>query len=118
VSTETGPHLSQPVDIAQRTVSEFADRLREQLGDEVVSIWMYGSRARGDARPDSDIDLAVVLSDVSPERRQAVRHLAVEVWLEHGIYLSTRVWSTAHWHELERLQTLLYRNICAEGIAL
>ena len=116
--TRPRQYLDQPADIAQRAVSEFAERLRERFGSEVVSIWMYGSRARGDASPDSDIDLAVVVSDASPERRRAVRHLAVEVWLEHGLYLSTRVWSAAHWHELERMQTLLYRNICSDGITL
>ena len=82
MSTETHPYLGQTVATEQRAVSEFAERLRERFGDEVVSIRMYGSRARGDANPDSDIDLAVVVSDANPERRRAVRHLAVEVWLE------------------------------------
>jgi hypothetical protein len=27
----------------------------------VLEIWLFGSRARGDNRPDSDIDLAIVL---------------------------------------------------------
>jgi len=29
-------------------------------------IWLFGSRARGDARPDSDFDLLVVMPDGSP----------------------------------------------------
>lgn len=33
---------------------------RETLGDRLVSLVLYGSRARGDARPDSDVDLLVV----------------------------------------------------------
>ena len=37
---------------------------------------------------------------------------------EHGIYLSTRVWSRAHYRKLEKLQTLLYRNIQRDGIDL
>jgi predicted nucleotidyltransferase len=28
---------------------------------EIEEVWLYGSRARGDNRPDSDIDLAVVM---------------------------------------------------------
>jgi hypothetical protein len=31
------------------------------------AIWLFGSRARGDARPDSDFDLLVVLPDGRPE---------------------------------------------------
>ena len=39
--------------------------LREELtlllGDQVVGIYLYGSRARGDNTPTSDIDLLIVL---------------------------------------------------------
>jgi predicted nucleotidyltransferase len=28
---------------------------------EIQEVWLYGSRARGDNRPDSDIDLAIVM---------------------------------------------------------
>ncbi|MBM4049055.1 MAG: nucleotidyltransferase domain-containing protein [Planctomycetes bacterium] len=36
-------------------------QLHEELGAEVTSVALYGSVARGKARPDSDIDLLVVL---------------------------------------------------------
>lgn len=36
-------------------------RLCEQL--HPLQVWLFGSRARGDARPDSDWDLAVILPD-------------------------------------------------------
>jgi predicted nucleotidyltransferase len=80
-----------------------------------VSIVLFGSRARGDAEPNSDMDLLVVMSDAGPEIRRAIRYLAAEIWLAYGIYLSTRVWSQVHWHKLEELRTLLYRNIRTDG---
>lgn len=33
-----------------------------------AAIWLFGSRARGDSRGDSDWDLLVVVSDDAPER--------------------------------------------------
>jgi hypothetical protein len=44
------------------TVSEALDWLVQRLVEEFdpAAIWLFGSRARGDARPDSDFDLLVV----------------------------------------------------------
>ena len=116
-TASTGP-TGQLSDTEWRAAHEFVGKLHERFDGQVVSVVVYGSRARGEADPDSDMDLLVVMSDTTSEIRRAVRYLAAEVWLEHGIYLSTRVWSVAHWRQLERAQTLLYHNIRADGITL
>lgn len=43
--------------------SEWVRGLREwaQVNDNVRQLWLFGSRARGDAREDSDVDLALAL---------------------------------------------------------
>ena len=39
----------------------------ERLGDELITLVLYGSVARGQARPDeSDVDLLIILRDASP----------------------------------------------------
>lgn len=42
------------------------DRIREALGERVRRIILFGSRARGDALPDSDYDVLVVLDQLAP----------------------------------------------------
>jgi predicted nucleotidyltransferase len=49
-------------------LSRFAERLREQVGAEKVLL--FGSHARGGARPDSDYDLIVVSSQYDGMRRR------------------------------------------------
>ena len=56
----------------RRVVERLLARLREELGDDLLAVWLYGSRARGDANieetdPDrrSDVDLMVI---VDPSR--------------------------------------------------
>lgn len=47
----------------KEAVRDFAVRVRLAYGDRVAGLYVYGSRARGDAKPDSDIDVAIVLND-------------------------------------------------------
>ena len=42
------------------SLDAFKSKLREMLADRVHSVWLYGSVARGEARPDSDVDLFIV----------------------------------------------------------
>ncbi len=49
-------------DLAKR----YAAKAREALGDQLVSVALFGSVARGQAGPGSDIDLFVVLQEAPP----------------------------------------------------
>jgi predicted nucleotidyltransferase len=118
MSVKQENRLDRLTDKERQVVIEFVQKVRQRFDGQVASAFLFGSRARGDAEADSDMDVLVVMSSAGPEIRREIRHLAVEVWLEHGIYLSTRVWSRAHYRKLEKLQTLLYRNIQRDGIDL
>ena len=96
----------------------FVDKIRGRFDGQLVSVFLFGSRARGEAKPDSDMNLLVVMAVADPEVRKAINHLAVEVWLENGIFLSTLIWSQDHWQKVAQLQTLLYKSICRDGIDL
>ena len=100
----------------QQAAKDFLEKVRQRFDGQLLSAVLFGSRARGEAEPDSDMDILVVMASDDLKTREEIRYLAVEVLLDHDIYLSTRVWSEAHWHELARLQTELYRNICRDGI--
>jgi hypothetical protein len=46
----------------------YVDVLQRRFSDDLVSVVLFGSRARGDARPESGIDVLVVVRDL-PQRR-------------------------------------------------
>lgn len=52
------------------TLIEPARAVVQRLVDiaEVESVWLFGSRARGDATPRADIDLAIAAPAATPER--------------------------------------------------
>jgi uncharacterized protein len=46
-----------------KILTEFREQLEWEPGDLIAAIYLYGSHARGDARPDSDIDLLVIMNE-------------------------------------------------------
>ena len=50
---------------ASRILAELKDRLSEAYGERLHAVVLFGSEARGDARPDSDIDVMAVLDELS-----------------------------------------------------
>lgn len=65
----------------------YVDVLQRRYGDDLVSVVLFGSRARGDAKPESDIDVLVVVRDL-PRRRwdryEGIPALGREVSEEFG----------------------------------
>lgn len=66
--------------------AQVIQRIKE-LGQEILpegaSLWLYGSRARGDARPDSDYDLLILLDKdkiTDKDYRDYVYSLRVMGW--------------------------------------
>jgi len=43
-------------------LGEFSTRIRAALGPNLRELRLFGSKARGDARPDSDLDVLVVVA--------------------------------------------------------
>jgi uncharacterized protein len=56
-------------------LKRFRAAVTEIYGDRVARVVLFGSRARGDARPDSDYDVAVFLRDM-PDRFAEMDRLA------------------------------------------
>lgn len=58
---------------------------------KVDEVRVFGSRARGDSEPDSDLDVFVVLTCGDRRQKELVRSIAWEVGLQHGIVISAIV---------------------------
>jgi predicted nucleotidyltransferase len=74
-----------------RALDEFARRVRAALGDNLMSLRLFGSKARGDAAPDSDLDVLVVVAGHRLEAEDAALDIAFDVNLAHDVYISPRV---------------------------
>ena len=103
-----------------QAVQLFKRRLGEQrLGSEVI---LFGSQARGNARPDSDVDVAVLIDDEAARitsKKIELSDLAYEVMLDTGVSISPLPIRRDEWVHPERHSNpVLLANIAREGIRL
>lgn len=87
-------------------------------GDEVLSVTLYGSQARGDANVESDIDLFIVVQNDTPALRQALVDLAWQVQFEHDVVISDIIYSVEQFQQMQSKQFPYYRSIQQDGILL
>jgi predicted nucleotidyltransferase len=66
----------------QALITKLVERLKEEFGDNLVSVVLYGSVARGDYRTDSDIDLLLVFEEL-PHGQFSRRDMVS--WLEREV---------------------------------
>jgi len=82
-------------DAERRIVERLVARLREELGDDLLAIWLYGSRARGETpHPESDVDLLVIADGGDQRYGARVNKLRFEVVEAEGaspFYFSVKV---------------------------
>lgn len=100
----------------RRFLSLIADRY------DMAGAIVYGSRARGTYRPDSDADVAVLLKGQHQRvlnTTLAMADLAYDVLLETGINISPLpVWLDEWEHPETFSNPTLLRNIAREGVRL
>lgn len=96
-----------------------ARRLRRELGavygERLIGVWLFGSRARGDQDPDSDIDVLVVLDEIdsyAADLRMS-SEAASRLSLEAGVTISRLLATRDSW---ERLDRPILRAVAVEGI--
>jgi uncharacterized protein len=87
--------------------------------DGTAEVILYGSRARGDNKRDSDWDVMILLNrkNVDKKIEQTFRHHLLDVELEIGVPISVFVYSKSEWEGKYSI-TPLFKSIKKEGISI
>ena len=103
-----------------RIVAEFRRRLPPDLQSEIRAILVYGSRARGDAEEDSDLDVVALVDSKTPEIEERLEDIAYEVMWDFDFtpMLSLKVFSHDRFFDEAKDGMSFYRNVLSQGVAV
>ena len=102
----------------QTPIEKFNHLLNLTLNQELVSTILFGSVARGTDTLESDIDILVIVTEDNLEIRDKIIECVFVVNLEFDVLISPIIISNKNYGNSLFQETLLYRNIQAEGVML
>lgn len=102
--------------IGDPVLTRFRAALAEVYGDRIDRVVLFGSRARGDAQPDSDYDVAVFLRDMQDRWSELDRlaRLRVAFLDDTGAFFDVKPYLAAAYRE----RSPLMHEIRREGLDL
>ncbi|MDK9722319.1 MAG: nucleotidyltransferase domain-containing protein [Rhodospirillales bacterium] len=94
-------------------LTRFRTALDALYGDRIERVVLFGSQARGDARPDSDYDVAVFIKELGDRWSEADRlaDAATEIMDQTGSFVHAMPYPAGTWRE----RTPLMHEIRREG---
>lgn len=97
-------------------LNRFRAALAAVYGARLQRVVLFGSRARGDERPDSDYDIAVFLKNLGPlwKEQGPLAAITTDILYDTGAVISAKPFSAESYDK----RTALMQEIRREGIEL
>ena len=114
----------------RRTVERLVRAFRDELGEDLLAVWLYGSRARGDANPEetdpdlkSDIDLMLIVTSSSgwePYGGDAIPFIteAAEAEGESPVWYSVLVYEVDRLRDRREIRSFFIQEVDRDKLIL
>lgn len=112
------PSLSRLQPNERRAVEAFVDALRRDLDGRLLLLVLFGSKARGDDQPGSDIDFLVVTDGEPRDLEKRLSTLTASLGLEHDVLFNTLAFSRDRWANFARRRAAFWQNVQRDGMLL
>ena len=98
-------------------LAEIRRRLPEDIEATVKTLMVYGSRARGDATADSDLDVVALVEEKTAEIEQRLEDVVYGVMWDYDFtpVISLKVFAYDRFHHAAAMGFSFYRNVLTQG---
>lgn len=103
---------------SEEDIERFAERVREELGDRVERVILFGSYATDEYVPGSDVDVAVILSEVRQEDDRELWDIAEDFRFEEDLNFSPKIFESAEFDEKVRKDYSFYNEVSEKGVEI
>lgn len=102
----------------RRAINAFSRRLKKALGKQLVSVLLFGSKARGDSRRDSDIDVFVLIRRQSLSSLSKVAAVTSDVWWDYNVLLSTVTYDLEEQARNTKMGSFMFEEVRTQGVEI
>lgn len=101
-------------------ISEFKGRLSSDLANSIKRLIVFGSRVKGEAAEDSDLDVIALLDEKTPAIEKCLEDIAYEVMWDHDFkpMISLKVITESQFYSALNRGFSFYRNVEKEGVSV
>ncbi len=102
----------------RKKILKYIKETVRKVSPEAIII-LYGSEARGDSKPDSDVDILILVNKeiLSYKDVASITDPIYDIELKTGVLISPLVYTQKQW-ENRPIKTPFYINVINEGIRL
>jgi predicted nucleotidyltransferase len=111
--------VKQPLTEAEKQgLAHFRDSLQSLLGENLLSLRLFGSRVRGEGTEDSDLDVLVLMQKKDRDLCRRIVEESLDVDLAYGTNLAPTILTADEYRQNQEYDTPFYRNLERESVSL
>ena len=99
-------------------LKHFKAGLKQTLGAQLIELKLFGSKARGDNRPDSDLDVLVIVATDDWHICDTVYDIATDILLQTDLCISPKIISKGKFNQLRKENTSFICNVSRDAITV